>query len=178
MRPRILSFFILMIAFRSFLVANVPTCSALPNAIEYLLNCFAEEQKNKNLVLVAKISDVDACCRITKLGFLFDLDGMVDIPAGRSLITGVVTNFLNTINSNEKLRPYLTTSYFTEKNVVIRIRIRNKNCGFFYPYLGNIAYISAMDGAIIYDTINSYTYDLDLLRMENFVEALQLSISK
>lgn len=169
---RFIFIFAIIVAGR--LTGDIPKPSALPDAVEYALNCFAEEQTAKNLILVSKISDVDHCCRIQKLGFLFDLYDNVNILTARSLVTGLMASFLETIHRNEKLTYYLADP-FTEKNVVIRIRARNARCGFIYPRLGNIAFISAVDGIIIYDTINSYTYDLDTWRMESYADAIRLS---
>lgn len=145
----------------------------LPNLVDYALNCFASEQKSQNLNLVNKIFDVDDWGNITRLGYLFDLyDTTLDIPRARNMITGIVTSFVDRISQNEKLKPYLHC--FTEKNVVVRIRLRNDQCGFIYPKLGNVAYVSAIDGIVVYDTLNSYTYDLDTLQVENYTSAISL----
>lgn len=168
------SIFIFIIVAMGRLGADVPRPSALPDAVDYALNCFAEAQKDRKLVLAAKIVDVDSCTRIQKLGFLFDLYDEVDIVSGRKLITGLVATFLDAITRNEKLVPYLACN-FAEKNIVMRVRLRDARCGYVYPRLGNIAFISFVDGMVVYDTINSYTYDLDTWRMESYEDAVRLA---
>lgn len=151
----------------------IPTRSDLPDIIEYVLNCFAEQQKSKKLILVSKIVELDS--KIQKLGFLFDLYDNLTLSQARQLITGVVSSFLTTINTSEKLKTYLGNTPFTEKEVSIRVRMRSKQCGFIYPELGNIAYVSAMEGNIFYDTLNSITYDIDNLRIETYKKALEIT---
>lgn len=153
---------------------NLTQRNALPDIIDYVLNCFAEEQKTKGLVLVEKILDYDECQQISRLGFLFDLFRPLSMPAARQLVTSLITDLLQHVNKQEKLKNYLSHKPLTVKDVVIRLRLRNKDCGFIYPVLGNIAYVSVIDGEIIYDTINSFTYDLDTLRTESFAEALKI----
>jgi hypothetical protein len=156
---------------------NVLERNALPNVVDYVLNCFAQEQNSTGLVLVEKISDYDECQQISKLGFLFDFYKLMSLSDARHQIVGLVNDLLLRINSNVKLKKYLAVSPFTAKDVVIRLRLRNKDCGFLYPPLGNIAYVSAIDGVIIYDTVNSFTYDLDTLRTESFADAIKISAS-
>lgn len=154
---------------------NLTERNALPNVIEYFLNCFAEEQqKTHGLVLVEKITDFDECEHISKLGFLFDRYQVISLSEARTLVANMVSEFLQQINSNVKLKKYFSNVPFSEKNFVVRLRMRTKDCGFIYPILGNIAYVSAIDGSIIYDTINSFTYDLDTLRTESYADALKI----
>lgn len=153
---------------------NLTQRNALPDIIEYVLNCFAEEQKTKGLVLVEKIIDFDECRQISKLGFLFDFFRPLSMPASRQIITSLVNDLVLHVNKQEKLKNYLSHKPFTVNDVVVRLRLRNKDCGFIYPMLGNIAYVSVIDGEIIYDTINSFTYDLDTLRTESFADALKI----
>lgn len=152
----------------------IPKPSEVPNVLEYVMNCFAEEQKAKHLVMVEKFVEYDDCRQINRVGFLFDLYDTISMDASRVLVTGLVNDLFKSVTGNPKLKPYLV-SPFTEKEVIIRLRMRTKQCGFIYPVLGNIAYVSVIDGIVIYDTINSYTYDLDTLRTESFQEALKIA---
>lgn len=174
MRFLFFSLFTMALYLDPFLEANVPKRSDLPNVIDYVMNCFAEEQSAKNLVPVEKITDFDQFLSIRKLGFVFDYYETLNILSARALITGLAKDLVQKINSSPKLRSYLAVIPFTEKEVVLRLRLRKKNCGFVYPELGNIAYVSVIDGMIIYDTKNSFTYDLDTLRTESFAEALSI----
>ncbi|MBA3815144.1 MAG: hypothetical protein H0X29_01215 [Parachlamydiaceae bacterium] len=155
---------------------NLTQRKAIPDVVQYVLNCFAEEQESKELVLVEKISGYDEG-QISKLGFLFDLYKPLTMGEARGLAIGLTNNLLEKVNNNEKLKNYLSNSPFTVNNVVMRIRLRQKDCGFIYPALGNIAYVSVIDGKIIYDTINSFTYDLDNLRTESFADAIKIPIT-
>lgn len=175
MRKIILSFFIFAACAGPLMtMANLTERNALPNVVNYVLNCYAEAQKNSNLVLVEKISDYDEYDQISKLGFMFDLYKPLTLPEARQLVVRLVSNLVQHINSQNKLKKYLANYPFTEKDVVIRLRLRNKDCGFIYPFIGNIAYVSALDGDIIYDTVNSFTYDLDTLRTESYSNAIKI----
>lgn len=150
-------------------------CRGLPSGVEYVMNCFAEKVKaGKELVLVEKIWDFDKCGKLNRLGYLFDYYGDVDFMSARMMVTGLVNDMLESIHTNAKVVSYLAVVPFTEKEIVIRLRMRKRECGFIYPVLGNIAYVSVIDGNVIYDTINSYTYDLDTLRTETFAEAMRI----
>lgn len=170
--------FFFIVLWQHVICAVVPSRIDLPDAIDCILNRFGDAQKGKNLVFVSKNYEMDEeDCHIEKIDFLFDLYETVDIPRARILITSLVNSLLQTVMSSEKLKPYLAC-HFNADNIIMRIRIRTKECGFIYPVLGNIAYISAMDGRIFYDTLNSYTYQMDNLSMETFQEALRLSNKK
>lgn len=155
-------------------VPRVLRQSDVPDVLNYVMNCFAEEQNGKNLVMAEKMRNYDAGGKINRVGYIFDLYEPVTIDAARLLVVDLVNDLVETVNRNEKLKPYLSVSPFTEKEAIIRLRIRTRQCGFVYPVLGNIAYVSVIDGAVIYDTINSYTYDLDMLRTESFEQALKI----
>jgi hypothetical protein len=152
-----------------------PFPNELRRTIEYILNCYGDNQENTNqLIPVNKIIEID--CKIEKLGMLFDYYGSLTIPKARRLIIQAVTELLQTVNSSNKLTPYLANcGALTPDNIIVRIRWRSSTCGFFYPPLGNIAFVSAMENKIVYDTLNSYSFTLNNLMTESFQEGLRLN---
>jgi hypothetical protein len=145
-----------------------------PSKLNYRLNCFEieESQKDKNLVLVSKnYLGCENC--IEKISLFFDLFETPDFDAARLLITQLVSGFINNINGQEELSCYFAAFPLTSKQVDVRVRIRRTQCGFFFPPLGNIAYITAVDGEVIYHTLNSFTFHYDVLRRESFDTALK-----
>lgn len=144
----------------------------LTRTLEYILNCYGTNQeKNHRLIPVSKIFEINS--KIEKLGMLFDYYGSLDISKARALAIQAVTELLQIANSSNKLVPYLANCGLTPDDIIIRIRWRSPTCGFFYPPLGNIAFVSAMENKIIYDTLNSYTFTLNNLMTETFQEGLR-----
>lgn len=165
---------LLLVMLPCLLAADVLTapCS-IPPELDYFLNCFLEAQRSKGLIPVTKNAEGE--CEIEKISLLFDYFGVLDIPSARRLIVDVVISLLQKLNTQEKLYKYFACPPLTVDNLDIRIRIRTDHCGFVYPKLGNIAYVTAIDGIISYSTLNSYTYEINNLRMEPFSKALQFS---
>lgn len=165
----------LMLVFNHLLLAEAlyEPCS-LPDQVNYFINCFAERQKANKLTLVTKDGEIDeCCCCLERVGLMFDYEAELSIPTARQLILGVVTDFLQEINLQEKLKKHFCVFPLNLDEISIQIRIVH-GCG-FYPYLGNISSISIMDGMITYGTINSYSYEYDVLRRETYDQALHLS---
>lgn len=174
LKSKIFPFIALMLSLRSLLSGEAlyEPCS-LPDRVNYFINCFAERQKANKLTLVTKDGIGD--CGLEKVALMFDYYGVLDLPTARRLILGVVTSFLQEINQEEKLRCFFPVFPLNLDEVSIQIRLRNDDCGFVYPYLGNIASISIIDGVITYGTINSYSYEVEALRRETYHQAGQLS---
>jgi hypothetical protein len=112
--------------------------------------------------------EFDVPSGIVQIGLMFDYFGEVDIAAARRLITSVVDSLVDRINKDKKMAPYFLCYPISINQISVRIRIRRDECGFYYPPLGNVAYISAIDGMIYYGTLNSYTYEIDNLRTEPY----------
>lgn len=143
----------------------------MPPALNYFLNCYASGLAFENLVLVAKDSE-EGECGLELVGLIFDYFDDLNLPEARSLIVHLMVGLIKGINGKEKLTALFNRSSITEDQVSVRIRVRPKHCGFIYPVLGNIAYISAMDGVINYGTMNSFTYEIESLRVEPYKQAL------
>lgn len=151
-----------------------PMSSDLCRTIDYVLNCYGNSQESTHkLVPVSKIIETD--CKIEKLGMLFDYHGSLGISAARKLVVQAVSDLLQTVNSSSKLKPYLKNGGLVVDDVIIRIRVRPDACGFYYPPLGNVALVSAMEDKIVYDTMNSYSYMLNNLLTETYQQGLKLS---
>lgn len=148
-----------------------PVCG-MPAQLNYALDCFVIGLNIDHLVLVAK--NVTGDCGIEQIELLFDYFETLDIPRARELIVPLVTGFLESINARVKLKPFFECFPITEDQVSIRIRVRPKRCGFIYPVPGNIAAVTAGDGMVRYDTINSFTYGIDTLRIERLKQAQDL----
>lgn len=150
----------------------------LPREINCYIDDFAAQQThfNPSLNLVAK--NAEAMCQgsVNKLALLFELTDKIDIPYGRSIITYMVGSFIDGINAQpEKFRSYFTTFPLELDDVVMSIRMRSPPGCVAYPALGNVASITSMDGLIIYGTLNSYTYEIDSLRIERYSQAVKLA---
>jgi hypothetical protein len=144
----------------------------MPDKLEYALNCFVNGLNIPNLKFVDKNAYGD--CGIEKVDLLFDLYDDVAIPRARELILQIVNALLGEINLNEKLKCYFKSLPLKVDQLVIRIRVEPTRCGFTYPQMGNIAYISAIDGLITYSTRNSFTYELDNLHLESYSQAMHI----
>lgn len=143
----------------------------IPGPIDRFLNCFALEQEKQKLFLVTK--SVEGDCETERIGLLFDYYEPMDEALARGLIIQTVQSLLDAINADSKLIASMGGVPLTENDVVVRIRHRLTAC-YHFPVIGNIAYVTSMDGWILYDTINSYTYDINPLRTERFSRAQAL----
>jgi len=146
----------------------------LPGKLNYYLNCYAESLKERHLTLVSRNSEgCDNC--ITKISLTFDLFDTPNFDGAREVIVDLVGDLLKGVNARpDELKRYFAVFPLTIQNVDVRVRIRQNTQGcFIYPVLGNIAIISAADGIIVYDTMNSFTFQLDMLRRETFENALK-----
>jgi len=63
--------------------------------------------------------------RLIHCGFVYYND--IDIATARKLIILVVNKFVNEINTNEKIRPFLEVYPFKPENMEIRIFLKNSN---------------------------------------------------
>jgi len=160
------------IGIHTLVMANALSSFGIPYEVNCFLNRFAEEQKTANkLILVTK--DVNGRCGIENIALIFDYHGSLDFPAARQLIVSILTSLLQEVNNQPKLRCCFVTFPLTIENLSVRIRVRSE-C-LFYPFLGNIASIIAADGLIYYGTLNSYTYEVDTLRFESYVQAAKVA---
>jgi hypothetical protein len=149
-----------------------PVCG-IPSELDYFLNCFAEKQNDVQLQLVLKNIEYDCHSSIEKIYLLFDLPATPNFQQARNIITNLAVNFLTEINKQEKLGVLFSSFPLKIEQIDIQVRFRNPDCGFIYPEIGNIASVSTANGQVQYDTLNSYTYKINILRRESFSEALK-----
>jgi hypothetical protein len=161
------------VCFTPFIFSECPFRDDISLTVDRFFTSFVEKIKNENLVLVTKSVDIE-CCKIKQIGLFFDSYQHPDIPVARKLMMDVASYFLLELNRDTKLRPFLHCPPFTEKNIVIRIHFRPKQCGFYFPKLENVAHISLIDGMVSYETLNSYNFTLKNLRRETFAQAMQI----
>ena len=146
----------------------------LPGSLVYAINCFKNHTTNQDLELISVNTKEDCDDTIYELNLVFDLAKTVDENQARKLVLNLLANLLNSFNNNQKLRPLFSISPLTANEVTIQIRIRPSDCGADYPIMGNIASVTVADGKVIYGTLNSYTYQIDILRTETLKKAQQL----
>ncbi len=110
--------------------------------------------------------------KVKMLALAFESDRKIDIEEGRKLLVNVIEIFLEEINKDEKLRPYLANYPFNAGNVEIRIFMEPMNSK-------DLIIVKAKEGEFSYkirasefehQTVYSETYD-------EAVEKLRLEIS-
>lgn len=95
----------------------------------------------------------------------------VDLKTGRDLVVSAVDEYLNGINNNKELKPYLHEYPFTAKNVEILIWIYKSDGT--SPSSDKIYYISAIDGIITYYVNEPETNSRKVICKETYDEALK-----
>lgn len=163
---KILMLFVILPYFSLFSNVLSPPCD-IPAPLNYFFNCLGGEDRKLNLTLVSK--NAYGRCKLEVVALFYDYPGDPTLPQARKMITTLTDRILKDINEHEELACYFQTFPLKPSNLVIRIRMHPKYCGFYYPPLGNIAYATVADGLVMYDTWNSFTYDVDRLRTEPLV---------
>jgi hypothetical protein len=135
-----------------------------------LMNSFAAKQEKKNKLQVFGIggSWYDNI-------LILDLDFIgyrhVDIPQTRLLIVTCAEEFLNQINSDEQIRPYLNHYPFTVEDIHLGILFNEKKTGRFVRP-PNIAFVTLVSGNIIYTSDYDPLGPLTDMHKESYEEAL------
>jgi hypothetical protein len=114
---------------------------------------------------------------VKMLALSFNCDQPRNIEEARKLTVNCMNMFLENINKNESIRPYLHNYPFTEKNIEIMIFFRDKNE--YRPAPPLIANITSTNGVIYYyiDKNNRYS-DFHSESFSNAVQILQNQNSK
>jgi len=152
------------------------SCFHLPRAVEQFLDCYFDNTNNPQIKLVSKSGKESEKekGRTSSLTLEFEATWSMDIPSARKFIVQLTGRFVDAINKQRKLRCHFATFPITLKQISMRIRfVQPSQCGFVYPVMGNIAYVSFIDETIYYGTLNSVTYDIDVLRIEPYEQALK-----
>lgn len=85
---------------------------------------------------------------IKLMGLMFDLKQSLDKDEARKLIVETTEKYLEKINSNVEIRPYLSNYPYTLKNVTISIFLHDDKGELFYT--PKIGVVSSSDGLIEY----------------------------
>ena len=107
--------------------------------------------------------------QIRMLALSFNYYDEIDIDQARELLVVAGTKFLSTINSNEKLRPFLKNTPFTTENIEIRIFVQKPNGK--EPDQGKLTVLSMVDGILSYKVDNPETNRFRTILKETFEEA-------
>ncbi len=122
-------------------------------------------RKEKDLCLIG--TGAQMMYEIEMLAMSFNYYKEVDVEQARELVVYATETYLDAINSNEKIRPYLANYPFTAKNIEIRIFPWNTD-GQDLP-LNKISCISFTHGNIRYRTEIDYNPPM---YQESYEEAL------
>ncbi len=108
--------------------------------------------------------------QIKMLALSFDYFGPMDIEKGREILLIVVNEFIETINADENIRPYLNNFPFEPKNIQIRIFLRKKDGS--DPDLGELSIITSMNGFLEYEIDDPETTLFTSIYKETYEESV------
>jgi len=108
--------------------------------------------------------------QIKMLALSFTYHNELTIEEGRKLLIYAVSEFVNCINEEEKIRPFLADVPFTPKNVEIRIFLKKPD-GSDLEY-DKLHVISSVDGVFEYEVWDEASGRLVSVYEETFAEGL------
>lgn len=114
--------------------------------------------------------------QIEMLALSFDYYQKIDIQEGRKLLLRCVDTFLESVNIDEPIRPYLADYPFAPENLQIRIFVHDQNYKNFGP--GSLSVISIVDGVLEYDIRDPETDRLKTIYSETYEEAVQKIVAE
>jgi hypothetical protein len=97
----------------------------------------------------------------------------IDIEEARELLMSAGNMFLDAINKDERIRPYLINYPFLPKNIGIEIYFKELN-GSNIEEPGKLHVAWLMNGFLTYDDENLETKRLQTIREETFEEAAEI----
>ncbi len=110
---------------------------------------------------------------IYNMGISFQYFQPLNLEESRKLLVYTVQTYLNNINSNKEVRPYLHNYPFPIKNIEIRIWGRQPNGDILPP--NQLGYICALDGVLSYESSKSGKFEpRKILLEETYEEALKI----
>lgn len=110
--------------------------------------------------------------KVNSYDFYFESNYELNLDDCRLLVVKVVTNFLEKVNSNIELRPYLKNYPFTADNIELMISFKDKNNKYLKQEY--ITLVFTQGGYIVYE---KYDYDAKThitAHKETFAEALEI----
>ena len=128
-------------------------------------------QVNNETGLIPCGTGGQAMDEIKMLALAFDCHEQLNIDSARKLLITVLEKFKSEINSDSRIRQYLTNYPFEPKNIEIRIFIKNKN----RSNLGKnkLCIISAINGILEYEIYTPDGFNLETIHEESYEEAIQ-----
>ena len=131
-------------------------------------------KQEKGLILIGTGGGMMNDIKMMMMGFNYYK--VVDIDEARKLLIYCVEEYLNAINGDEKVRPYLHNYPFTAKNIQIDIYFKNPDGSKVAQGQINIA--GADEGKMIYYIDSPEKYLLKRVREETYEEALKIVSSQ
>lgn len=118
----------------------------------HLLNCTVNRyiealEEGNQIHLINKTGQMDD--HIHFLGLSFVSEKSVDLATGRRMLLQLIDSFLDAINGDSKLTPFLCPNPFTEDNIEIRVTFTN-DCQNPYPQPGTIQYMVFSNGSLTF----------------------------
>ncbi len=96
---------------------------------------------------------------VQDLSLTFEIKGPKTKEELRRIMVDCLDTFLNAINNDKQVRPYLLTYPFTLEEIYLTIYVRDKNNGYvYYPEISSVS--------ILLDGITYTTYDQEKKRTE------------
>jgi hypothetical protein len=138
-------------------------------ANEIILKVASELRKKTNLHPCG--SGGQMMNEIKMLALAFDCYAPLDISEGRKLLIVAVNEFVDAVNADEQIRPYLFNYPFEAKNIEIRIFIQNPDGSQFGQ--DRLCVISAIDGMLKYKMNDPEGPLFKIVYEETYEEAVQ-----
>ncbi len=128
-------------------------------------------KQEKDLCLIGTGGQMMDKIEMLDMGFQYFHE--VNLEEARQLIVYAAEVYLDAINKNEKIRPYLKNYPFTAKNLEIKIWVRKPDSSNVTP--GNVHGIFLNDGLVEYEPQGSVKYEHPSpILKETYEEAVQM----
>jgi hypothetical protein len=163
-----------IIIFTTSCVFNDPNTTYTPNLKEVLANQISKEvaiQLKKDKELYPCGFGGGTSDKIRMLALSFNYYKEIEIKEARELLMTAGNLFVNKINDNERVRPYLKNYPFMLKNIELRIFLQNKNGSEFGA--DKLSAISMIEGILEYDIRSPDTHLFTTIYTETFEEAIE-----
>ncbi len=112
---------------------------------------------------------------IKKMNLSLQSTKLLSIDEGRELILSCIDTYLDQINSNEKVRPFLNVYPFSENNIGVTIFVDRRENGEIV--VGRIAAIFNSDGKICFRAVKSELQNEEVLS-ETYEEAREIVMAE
>lgn len=162
MRFLICFIFVLLIACSGYKVSNYEKM-----ADKITAKTAKKLEKERELILIGTGGGMMHNIRMMAMSFVYKHE--IDVDEGRTLLIAALGEYIEAVNTNEEIRPYLANYPFDPKNIEIRIFIHNPDNSNVEE--GKISVISAINGILKYDADEGYGYKR--IHRETYEEALE-----